>query len=295
MLLKYKIGCKRKRFVEMVGGYIIIILASIIFVFLYVFPSIGLPELISIFRLSSTIQMLIWGVIWIPVDVLLFLTSSRLEKDVIRAETVINCIVIYCSAFLFNFHGFLCCELTRYNAAVAVTQNILEKYPRYSYTIVATTDELYQVIEDGRHEELLTFVENIDKEEFYLPTEYIFLYIEKHPLKHAQYHYYSGSHWLARERWKESEEDISQCPYILHTNISKEAAEKVIPDFKRPYMNYRDLESRTILESQAYYWFQEFSKLYPVETSVYYEDDDFVCYCIHQSAESQINLALSEG
>ena len=83
------------------------------------------------------------------------------------------------------FHGYLYYELTRYNAAVMVTQDITDKFPENSYTIVSTTDELYQVIEQGRHEELLTFLNRVNGSGYTLPTEYIFVYVEKRPIQYA--------------------------------------------------------------------------------------------------------------
>ena len=53
------------------------------------------------------------------------------------------------------FHGYLYYELTRYNSVVEVTNSIIENCPKYQYTIISTTEELYQVIESGRHEETL--------------------------------------------------------------------------------------------------------------------------------------------
>ena len=97
------------------------------------------------------------------------------------------------------FHGYLYYELTRYNAAVMVTQDITDKFPENSYTIVSTTDELYQVIEQGRHEELLTFLNRVNGSGYTLPTEYIFVYVEKRPIQYAQNHFFTGPDWLAEE------------------------------------------------------------------------------------------------
>ena len=58
-----------------------------------------------------------------------------------------------------------------------VTDDIVKTYPKYQYTIISPTDELYQTIEYGRHEELLTFARNVQQKGYTLPTRYLFLYI----------------------------------------------------------------------------------------------------------------------
>jgi hypothetical protein len=55
---------------------------------------------------------------------------------------------------------------------------------------------------------------------------------------------------------------------------------------------FTDLSTRSILESKAMEWYKQFSRLYTYETSVYYEDDDFVCYKITQNPQRLFNLAL---
>ena len=69
---------------------------------------------------------------------------------------------------------------------------------------------------------------------------------------------------------------------------AKETAEEIMAA-------YRDGESRTILESKLYDWCQRFDRLYPYEMSVYYEDDDFVCYHFRQNTNSPYELAIGEA
>ena len=49
---------------------------------------------------------------------------------------------------------------------------------------------------------------------------------------------------------------------------------------------YLQLENRTILESKAYHWCQQFARQHPSILNVYYEDEDFVCYYFRQDAGS---------
>ena len=70
-------------------------------------------------------------------------------------------------------------ELTRYNSVVELTNSIIDEYPQYTYTIISTTEELYQAIESGRHEEILDFYYKSKQNQYYIPTEYLFFYIER--------------------------------------------------------------------------------------------------------------------
>lgn len=67
----------------------------------------------------------------------------------------------------------------------------MDAYPQYSYTIISTTEELYQSVEDARHEEILDFYNKSRLVDYYIPTEYLFFYIEKNPIYYAQYHFFS--------------------------------------------------------------------------------------------------------
>lgn len=295
---------KEKRFkyksILLQGGfldYFSVLFALILFVLLYIAPFIGLPEIVSVARMITTMQMLLWGTLLIPVDLFFFITASGLDERVIRIETILSCMIVYCSAFLVGFHEFLYCNLGRYNAAVSVTNEIISLFPQHSYTIVSTDVELYQMLEYGRHEEILDFSQKIEEKEYYIPTEYIFLYVEKHPILYEQIHYYRGNMWLAQRNQSVNadSENMSECPEILHSEICLDVQENNIPLLPEPQDNYKYLNIRTMLFSKVFSWYQDFSKYYPVETNVYYEDEDFICYIIHQNPYSLLNLSLNDN
>ena len=129
----------------------------------YAAPFLGLPELIAGSRLCSTEQIFILAVVVIPVDLAAGAIALTPGRRVLPLALAAGVAVIYVGTRQLGiFHGYLYYELTRYNAAVMVTQDITDKFPENSYTIVSTTDELYQVIEQGRHEELLTFLNRVN-------------------------------------------------------------------------------------------------------------------------------------
>lgn len=277
-------------------GYMPIVMASVLFMIVYASPRLGLPQLIADSRICTTEQMLLLAVITMPID-MIFLLASRFCIDCILQIVSVFTAAGICGSVIMsgNYHGYLYCELSRYNTAINVTDSIINKFPKYSYTIVSTTDELYHVVNDGRHEELLTFIQEVDKEEYKLPTEYVFLYVEKRPIEYGQNHYFCGPGWLAGEKYVDFYSTFaSRCPKVNASEISEEESQKDVLLYERPSLSYTTMKSRIILESKAYLWCQNFSKRYPFEMNVYYEDEDFVCYYFRQNPYALYNLAIED-
>lgn len=276
-------------------GHAPMLLASYVFMFLYAAPLIGLPELVAGSRLCSTIHLLLLTVAVTPLDLLFSILAAYFAAGLVRALS--GC-VLAATCFLViktdYYHGYLYFELTRYNSAVNLVEQIIEAYPKYTYTIVSPTDELYQIIQSGRHTDLYELMNHAkyDKE-YYIPTEYIFVFVEKRPLQYAQSHFFHGPAWLAQEIYPELYHSyVSQCPDINSAEISAESATELYHT-SRVWPIYTHLENRIILESRAYFWCQDFAKLYTYETEVYFEDRDLVCYRIHQNPQRLFNLVIN--
>ena len=273
-------------------GYLGLTLASIAFMILYAAPFLGLPELIAGARVCSTGQLLILAMMFVPVDLFLYLIGLTVIRVVLPMVSIVLTGAIYVGANYFDvYHGFLYNELTRYNSVVDVTNNIIKNFPQYSYTIVSPTDELYQVIEYGRHEEIYNFVKVIQSNAYSLPTEYIFLYVEKKPIQYAQSHFYTGPEWLAKEKYTQYYTMyFSEGNQLNQSTISDDFADRDFMFFLKESQNYSDLASRTILESKLNRWCKQFEHNFPNDINTYYEDDDFVCYVIRQNTSRLFNL-----
>lgn len=276
-----------------VDGYFSLTLSSVIFMAMYCATSLGLPSLIAGSRLCSVAQLLILGVMMIPIDLLMSIVWPRLPKHVARAVPMVCVAAIYLGTMLTGtFHGYLYYELTRYNAAVMVTYSVTNRLPAGSFTVVSTVDELYQLNQYGFHEEAINFVNKSDDEEYSLPSEHVFIYVEKKPLEYAQSHFFAGPGWLAWEKYPAYYDSyVSQCPDITSSEISVEGEvyQGKFADSSRVYSN---LEQRTMLESKLYRWCREFERLYPGELHTYYEDENFVCYYIRQNTLSQYSFGI---
>ena len=280
-----KKGQDRKRIRQLYDGYSLLVGISVLFMIVYAAPFLGMPELIAGSRLCSTEQLFILAVVIIPVDLIAGAIALTPGRRVLPLALAAGVAVIYVGTRQLGiFHGYLYYELTRYNAAVMVTQDIMDKFPKNSYTIVSTTDELYQVIEQGRHEELLTFLNRVNGSGYTLPTEYIFVYVEKRPIQYAQSHFFTGPDWLAEEKYTSYYTTyFSEGNSINASEISREQADKEMMTFSKLSQTYSNLDSRTILESKAYEWCRKFEASYPQEIKVYYEDENFYCYIIRQN------------
>lgn len=269
--------------------------ASVIFMILYAAPFLGLPEIIAGARLCLTEQVLLLSMMALPADEVLFAIGRRKMAYILPYLSVLGVAAIYAGTNYFGvYHGYLYYELTRYNSVVNLTNRIASEYPKQRYTIISTTDEIYQVIESGWHEEILDFYYKSKLEKYYIPTEYLFFYVEKNPIQYAQYHFFAGPRWLAQKKYsqyyKYSNAVISEGSAIKSSKISEDVLGEPLTDMGKASDAYSNLKNRTILESELYFWCQDFKARLPYEIQVYYEDEDVVCYMIKQNPEHLYNL-----
>lgn len=275
--------------------YLGITAASVIFMILYAAPFLGLPEIIAGARLCLTEQVLLLSMMALPADEVLFAIGRRKMACILPYLGVLGVAAIYAGTNYFGvYHGYLYYELTRYNSVVNLTNRIASEYPKQRYTIISTTDEIYQVIESGWHEEILDFYYKSKLEKYYIPTEYLFFYVEKNPIQYAQYHFFAGPRWLAQKKYsqyyKYSNAVISEGSAIKSSKISEDVLGEPLTDMGKASDAYSNLKNRTILESELYFWCQDFKARLPYEIQVYYEDEDVVCYMIKQNPEHLYNL-----
>lgn len=281
------------------GGYLPAIIASVFYVVVYAAPMIGWPDIIPEGRFFAPGHMMLLSVMLMPVDIVFSCLQHFCNDIVLRGLSLLSIGGIYGIAVITgNFRGMLFYQLSRYNAAAAVTESIIDTFPRFSYTIVSPTDELYPVIQYGWHEELLRFVENLSSDTYSIPSEYVFIFVEKEPLFYAQCHFFQGPWWMAEEKYLEPfwkvyaykypESGASQSPEILKAQISEEEALEELPEYENAWHMYLKPENRKILEAKTYEWCQWFAKENPSVLNVYYEDESFVCYYFRQNPGSTL-------
>lgn len=278
------------------NGYLCVAVSFLVLLVSYRPNLLNLPILIAGSRLCVFIQLFGIMVYGCLADLFFYSYSYSVPEGVLDAFSLGAGIGIYFFVRAAGiFHGYLYYEVTRYPQVVDLTEKIIEQMPQHKYTILSTTDEYYQVIGNGYHEELLTLSEHLEDEKYEIPTRYVFVYIEKHPIYPSQINTCSGPEWLAFNRPLELftyHDNAARYPQILHGEISEELAKKEFGKLEKLSDAASYLGNREILESKAYVWYQKFSRLYPNDGKIVYEDDDFLCYCICQNEYDLFTLGI---
>lgn len=159
------------------------------------------------------------------------------------------------------------------NDAVITLSEIIAEDEPFKWTIVSANDENRMASDSGYHYEIMTFLRNMENVgaagTVNIPTEHVYVFIEKKPLD------YYVSYWGSGQ------------------NISDEGCNNQLPlgDGLDVYQG----ENRWVVMSRAYAWAQEFMSLYPNEVSIFNETDDFVCYRIEQNPYRLFNFAIDYG
>lgn len=286
----------KKQGCEHFTGDLGVIMIGLILMLMYAAPFVGMPELVHHARLTSTIHVFMASTVLVIVDVIIFVVfKTPIRKTEPYVAVLLLVAEILCVVYTGNYHSYLYYEFTRYNEAVYITRKIANECKHKGYTIVSMTDELYQVIQDGWHEEWYTFLRSQGDESYTIPTSDIFFYIEKKPLQYGQSHFSVGPSWLADTKYPSYYNNfVSQEPEITASSIYSLGDEesKEIPESNSPSKLYSNLESRTLIYSCAMDWVYRFSKMYPNEMQVFYEDERFICYHVKQNPNVLYNLAL---
>ena len=276
--------CRSRYVREILIGYYPIILISILSVLIFAAydePGLGLMVLIPNQRFASAGHMVTLAVMMIPVDIMISVALQFVTDKLLCRVSLLSVLGIYVFANLLGiYHEYLSCVLARYNAAVFVTNSIIEEFPEGSYTVVSPIEEACQVEMYGKHEEIFTFIENIAAKSYSISTDYAFIYIEKKPI-YRQAYVPNGPRWLGRDRDSQ----------IKATEISQKAAEEGLSEYTIDTW-WQFIDARTILESKTYEWCQNFLQKHPSAMHVYYEDENFVCYYFKQNTDTPYNLSM---
>ena len=282
-------------------GYVVIVLASVLFTVIFSLNSVGLPQIIEPYRVGILSHIMGLALLIVPVDVIGALVLDFIKKDITGPVVALMLLVgIYIGAKVGGFfHGYLAIELSRYNSTVRVTDAILDAMGKGAdnFTIVSSTDEYYQIIGYGFHEELVTFVNKMEETTYTIPTEYLFIYIEKNAIVRAQYHLANGPEWLAENKYYDYYKDHGVTniePEVSKVTISKDYSDLYFGKFPENFTVYNTPWMRTILNSKLFAWCQKFNAMYPNELHTFYEDDDILIYYLRQNPRNLYELATMD-
>lgn len=160
------------------------------------------------------------------------------------------------------------------DGAVLCTFDIMEHFPDQKWTLISCNEERNMVSPVAWHYEVIDFLQGMEDyekdDEIYIPTKYVFFFVEKVSLNYAQ-------------------EELTD----TDASVSETWASMALPA-RNGLGQYQGI-NRIIVNSRMYYWAQEYMKRFPNEMKVYYEDDDFICYYIEQNEYFLNNFAIDYG
>lgn len=271
--------------------------ALLVFFAAYSPLTIGLPRLIAKDRLCALIELTAIMVYCCLPDIVCSAVAGNIPETFISIAVPVMCTGIYAGMYFSGFfHGMPCNWLTRYPITAELTERVINNVPKNKFTIVSPTEELYQLINYGYHEELIDFVLNSSNKTYTIPTPYIFVFLEKKPLYYAQIHFPDAPGWLGGDYYPRlfgySSGECSIQPGYRHGEASAAIAAKELPqvELRSDYTMLPQL--REILESRALTWYEAFRNAYPYDGDVIYEDDYLICYCIKQNEFSLFTLGV---
>lgn len=163
-------------------------------------------------------------------------------------------------------------ESLQTNEAILCLTNILHDNEDFTWTICSANDELRMGEDYGYHHEVHTFLRDLERKgrthSVTIPTSKVYFFIEKIPIMYGRA--YRGD----------------------EPEISSVFANEPLPASAGITM-YQGV-NRLIEMSKLYEWAQDFAELYPNDVKVYYESDNFVCYCVEQDLYRPFNLAIGD-
>lgn len=281
--------------VENLDGYAMVAVIFLVYLMAHAPGETGFPKLIAPERLGAAGHGFLMCLLILPVDLAGMLLSRVCGRKRMPVFSAAASGAVFLLAVLGGYyHGYLFLYGTRFNATVNVTVSILNNIPREQFTIVSPTDELYQVAGRGFHEEILTFQSNAQEQEYYIPTRYLFFFLEKHPIRPYQYHFGDGPAWLARQCYSPLFPGASVGTQMMIGQISDETAGKELILGNKLSDAYMSPYNREIVESRMAIYLRQLERVYPNELNVYYEDDDFICYCLEQNPDRLYNLGMGK-
>ncbi len=140
---------------------------------------------------------------------------------------------------------------------------IKKEFPILNWTIISPVEQYQQSFGYGWHYNLWEFVQDViedAKEEVKIPTDYVFLFVEKYPLNSTQ---------------RINEQDSAEKFPIITGQLDK---------------YYTEYNNRRIIEAKAYYWAEEYIKEHDF-MKVYMDTEVMTVYMIKQDGEKPYNLA----
>lgn len=240
---------------------------AIVFFILMVSEIVGLPVLIYPTRLVSYLFWITCFIIASPMEEIYRMVetwkSTRIAVLCLTGGLLIcGEICVYKNELCTKIPVFYYFQTTGANRTV---NRIIDTYPRNSWTVVSVVTETSMVYRDGFHYEWIDFLEEVEGgKSIKIPTEYVFFIVEKMPIQKYGIRFDSEDPILTNR----STIDINDAYLDLEYEENRE-----------DYYKYQ----REIIMAKAQKYINTMRVQYPLEFSVYYEDDEVAVYRLKQN------------
>ena len=261
---------------------------SLILTFMAFFGYLGLPEIFPNNRLQIFFYISAALFLGFPVEIIFATIFNHKRRPKISAAATFLCAAALFGAIVYtgNTATTTYSFQVQYNGAIKAYYKIKNEHPALKWTIVSPVDETFMVRNYGWHEELIDFLAKLKTDNVtqtvYLPTDYVFFYVEKRPIDPYRVRYYFNDKIYDSEPVSEKDAAVT-ITELLATGI------------ERPSQFYTDSYCRRVLEGKITFWVKEYMKYHPNEMSVYYEDDDIIVYKLKQNTFHLNNLYIDYG
>ena len=257
------------------GGRIITVAFSIIFIhMMFIAGVFGLPKLMDQNRTRIYMTYSLAVLVALDFDIVPYIISRFINLKTLY-NTISFAICVVAVIRVVDVYGlrepivYSQIGMLESNGAVECLSNIIKENEDRTWTILSANDELRMMDKHGYHYEILDLLKDMKKnpdKRITIPTKYLYIYVEKTPLNYSVAYDKSGQ------------------------KVSREGAATPLPQYGG-IVSYTG-RYRWVVMSKMYYWAQELQKLFPEDVSVYYEDDDFICYKLVQNTSNLYNLNI---
>ena len=246
-------------------------------------PYFGLPQIIEKGRLVSFVDTNMALTMAVPIEIFMALSFKKERRLIPSLVSMMLVGTLSYGAVHFDLlakpsYSFQ----AQYNGAVIAYRRILNEFPRQKWTIVSPVDENTMVIGKGWHTELWEFITDLEDnvkarkageepEPIYIPTPYVFFYLEKKPLRANRVNFYAGE--MAKD---EPPLTIEDSMADLDAELNKHVLDLIDKRYTIP-------ELRRVYEGKLKLWIDKYQKYYPRELTLYYEDKDIWVYKLEQN------------
>lgn len=266
----------RKQYL-MFSKYTSLVLQGFLLVFLYDMAILGLPMLVAQLRVYVFLILNFAMIVSLSLDICYHFSSQNSRKIMFTMLEGLSLVGGGYAGYLIFDNGWddkkLYQEFTIYNEAIACTDKINRESPEFKWTVVSTINELTTTKEHGYHYELWELLRDIEASKpLYIPTEKVYIYVEKKPMNYA------------------STVNFNELK-IKQYELSQEAAEKKIPLYNQTDDIYKG-KYRISIFSKTYVWAMKMMEMYPNEFKIYYDSDNFMCFELTQNPFHLIDLSI---